>query len=81
MQNDLIEFNGCSYRIRILDLGKEFGISNVASEQLNDLLMDSTGQHRSKEAESVDEQIFYFVPTSSLKLSDEELRAKILADV
>lgn len=81
MQIDSIEFKGRSYRIRTLDLGKEFGINNVASEHLNDLLIDSTGRYESREAESIDEQIFYFVPPASFRLSDERLRRKILAEI
>ena len=81
MRSDSIEFNKRWYRIRTLDFGVEFGINNVASEHLNDLLMDSTGQYRSREAESVDEQVFYFVPTTSLRLSDNELRSKVLGEI
>ena len=81
MRSDSIEFNKRSYRIRNLDFGAEFGISNVASEHLNDLLMDSAGQYKSREAESVDAQIFYFVSTASLTLSDDKLRTKVLSEI
>lgn len=81
MRYDSIEFRGRSYRLRTLDFGKEFGVYNVASEHLNDLLIDATGQHRSEEAESIDEQIFYFVPAASFRLSDDKLRTKILAEI
>lgn len=81
MRNALIEFSGRSYRIRTIDFGGDFGVLNVASEHLNELLFDSTGQYRSEEAESVDEQIFYFIPSASFGLSDEKLRRKVLNEI
>lgn len=81
MRTDSISFKGRPYRIRTLDFGGEFGINNIASEHLNELLIDSTGQYRSNEAESVDEQIFFFVPAASFRLSDDKLRTKILAEI
>lgn len=81
MRNDSIEFKGRRYRLRTIDFGGELGVLNVASELLDELLFDSTGQYRSKEAESVDEQIFYFIPNASFRLSDDKLRNKILAEI
>lgn len=81
MRYDSIEFKKRSYRIRTLDFGSEFGVVNVASEHLNELLINSTGQYRSKEAESVDEQIFYFIPAASFRLADDKLRIKVLSEI
>ncbi len=81
MKVDSITFCGRPYRLRTLDFGIEFGSNNVASEHLNGLLIDSNGQYRSREAESVDEQIFYFVPAALFRLSDDKLRRKILAEI
>lgn len=81
MKYDSIKFKGRSYRLRSLDFGSEFGVYNIASEHLNALLIDPTGQYRSREAESIDEQIFYFVPAASFRLSDDKLRTKKLAEI
>ncbi len=81
MRIDSIEFRGRPYRIRTIDFGGEFGVLNVASEHLNELLVNSTGHFRSSEGESVDEQIFYFIPAASFRLSDDKLRKKILAEI
>ena len=53
----------------------------MASEHLNNLLFDRAGQYLSKEEDPIDEQIFYFVPPASFRLSDEKLRTKILAEI
>lgn len=81
MRNDSIEFRGRSYRLRTIDFGGELGVLRVASEHLDELLIDSTGQYISKEAESVDEQIFYFIPAASFRLSDDKLRTKVLSEI
>lgn len=81
MQFDSIEFLGRHFRLRTLDFGPGHGVFHVASEHLSDLLLDEEGQFRSKEAESVDEQIFYFIPASYFKLSDDKLRKKVLSEI
>ncbi|MCC6452164.1 MAG: hypothetical protein IT171_04690 [Acidobacteria bacterium] len=81
MQFDSIEFSGRHFRLRTLDFGPGHGVLNVASEHLSDLLLDEAGYYRSNEAESVDEQIFFFVPAASFRLSDDKLRTKILAEI
>lgn len=81
MNCDSVRFNGHSYKLREIDLGGDFGICNIASNRLNDLLIDDAGQYTSKEAEFVDEQIFYFVPARFFGLSDDALKSKILSDL
>jgi hypothetical protein len=81
MTNDAIEFNGRSYGLRVLDFGDELGTNYVASRSLNELLINDAGQYTSCEAESVDEQIFFFIAPAEFRLSDEALTTKILRDV
>ncbi len=81
MIDDAIEFNGKSYGLRVLDFGESWGTYRVASRNLNQLLMDDTGQYTSSEAQFVDEQIFYFIAPAEFRLSDEALKTKILKAV
>ena len=81
MQYDSIEFKGRSYRLRTLDFGEDFGVYNVASLHLDRLLVDELGSYTSREAKFVDEQIFYFIPPSQFRLSDEKLRSTILSEI
>ncbi|MBK8465694.1 MAG: hypothetical protein IPL32_07675 [Chloracidobacterium sp.] len=81
MTNDAIEFNGKSFGLRVLDFGEDWGTCRVASHNLNQLLMDETGQYISREAQSVDEHIFYFIAPAEFRLSDEALTTKILREV
>jgi len=81
MYIDRVEFKGRQYRLRIIDLGKEWGINTVASTQLNDLLFDDQYGYTCDEAIYVDELIFYFIPTHYFRLSDELLRDRILSEI
>ena len=81
MTNDAIEFNGKSYGLRVLDFGEDWGTYQVASHNLNALLIDDAGRYTSSEAQFVDEQIFYFIAPAEFRLSDEALRTKILREV
>lgn len=76
-----IHFNGKDYPIRKLDLGEELGILTVASTTLDRLLMTKVENYVSKEAQYIDEQIFYFISASDFRLSDEKLTQKILASI
>ena len=80
MTNDAIEFNGKSYGLRVLDFGKDWGTNCVASRNLNALLIDEDGQYTSSEAQSVDEQIFYFIAPAEFRLTDGALSTKILRE-
>lgn len=81
MTNDVIEFIGKSYGLRVLNFGEGLGRINVASNKLNSLLVDDNGRFTSKEAQSVDENIFYFIAPAEFRLSDEALMEKILREV
>lgn len=74
---DSVEFQGRIYKLRLIDFRPEWGRYFVASTQLNQLLYDHNTGYTSDEARSVDELIFYFIPTHYFKLSDFRLRKKI----
>ncbi len=81
MYIDRVEFNGRQYRLRTIDLGREWGVITVASTQLNDLLFDDQYGYTCEEASLVDDLIFYFIPTHYFRLSDELLRDRILSEI
>lgn len=81
MYKDYVEFNGRRYVLRLIDFGLEWGNYFVGSAQLLSLLWDDDSGYTSDEAERVDELIFYFIPTHYFKLSDAELRDKILGEI
>ena len=81
MYADQVKFDGRQYRLRIIDLGSEWGVNTVASTQLNDLLFDDQCGYTCEEASFVDDLIFYFIPTHYFKLPDEELRRRILSEI
>lgn len=81
MTNDAIEFMGKSYGLRVVDFGEKWGTLSVASRNLNERLIDDNGQYVSSEAQSVDEQIFFFIAPAEFRLSDEALTTKILKEV
>ncbi len=78
---DSVEFQGRIYRLRLIDLRPKWGRYFVASTQLNLLLYDDLYGYTSDEAGWVDELIFYFIPIHYFKLSDFQLRKKILDEL
>lgn len=78
---DSVEFQGRIYRLRLIDLRQNWGRYFVASTQLNQLLYDDLNGYTSDEAGWVDELIFYFIPIHYFKLSDFQLRYKILDEL
>jgi len=78
---DRVEFGGRYYKLRLVDLGDGWGINFVASNQLEHLLWDNDRGYTCDEAQSVDELIFYFIPTHYYRLSDDVLRDRILREI
>ena len=76
-----VEFKGKLYGLRLIDFGEEWGIYYVASAQLMWLLLNNDCSYTSDEARHVDELIFYFIPAHYFRLSDDELRDKILDEI
>ena len=76
-----VEFKGRVYALRLIDFGKDWGNYFVGSIHLNYLLFDEDEGYTCDQAQYVDELIFYFIPIHYFKLSDDELRDKILKEI
>lgn len=73
---DTISFNKKEYPVRAIDM-PNYGSVLISTEALNASLMNEDGSYKNKEANYVDEQIFFFVEESDLKLSIKKLITKI----
>ena len=67
-----ITFENRKYRLREVEIDN-IGKVNIASTKLNDKLISNEGTYTSNEAILVDEQIYFFVEQSKLKLSNQDL--------
>lgn len=67
-----IAFNNRKYRIRQVEI-EGMGTRLIASTVLNNKLISPEGRYASKEAILVDEQIYFYVEPSILKLRNAEL--------
>lgn len=76
-----ISFCDRPYKVREIDLGKDWGTNLVASERLGELLDCSRNTAQSEFARYVDEKIFFFIPRHWFKLSDQQLQEKILRQI
>jgi len=76
-----LQFEGSQYKVREVDLGKGWGRCAIASMQLESTLLGEQNRYVSEEARLVDENIFFFIPTHWFKLSDDQLRCRILMEV
>lgn len=81
MPRDEVDFRGRDYTLRLIDFGKEWGDYFVGSMHLQALLFDEEKGYTCQEARHVDEMIFYFIPPHYFKLSDDDLRDKILDEI
>jgi len=81
MYRDRVEFRNRLYNLRLIDFGEGWGNYFVGSAQLLRLLLNDNQSYTCDEAESVDELIFYFVPAHYFKLSDENLKDRILSEI
>lgn len=81
MPKDGVEFKDRIYALRLIDFGEDWGNYFVGSMHLEYLLINEDQSYTCKEARFVDELIFYFVPAHYFKLSDDELRDRILDEI
>lgn len=72
----MITFNNKNFKTRLVET-EDFGEVLISVEELNDILLDYEGAYISKEAEFVDQQIFYFVSDNEIDLPAEKL-AKLI---
>jgi len=67
-----ILFEKRNYRIRQIEID-DLGSLNIASTKLNDKLLSENGAYKSIEASYIDEQIYFFIEPTKLRLNDEAL--------
>ena len=69
---DTINFQNKEFKLRELEL-PEIGNVLIATNSLNESLLNEYGSYVCDEAIIVDEKIFYFVNDNEIRLSDKEL--------
>jgi uncharacterized protein (DUF1499 family) len=67
-----IDFAERQFEVREIFL-PQFGNILLSTSSLNEILMNKNGGYVSEEAKRVDEQIFYYIDDSEMKLEDEKL--------
>ncbi len=68
----IIIFENRNYRIRPVEIS-EVGTRIIASKALEKALFSKEGQYKSEVARYIDEQIYFFVENSELRLKESEL--------
>lgn len=80
MNNDTITFNGTQYPVRWL--GIENTMQCIGTESLSKALLDeTTSMPINKEAEQVDDTIFFYVPDAQLNDKATVLRKFIIDNI
>lgn len=72
---DSIKYENTWHKIRIVD-HEEYGIVQFGSTHLSNKIISEYGKPISKEAEKIDEQIYFYLSPSLFRLSDEELERR-----
>ena len=69
---DVLKFQNIEYKIREIELP---GLGNVliSTTSLNNALLNNGSYYISKEAQSLDEEIYFFVGDNEIELQDTEL--------
>lgn len=70
---DFITYQNQQYPFREIKL-PEFGYVKISTEELSSALLNADCNYKTKEAEYVDEKIFFFVENDKISLSDKNLR-------
>ncbi len=73
----MITYQNRKFETRELDL-HDWGLVTVSTTSLGDLLFNNETGYPSKEAEVIDETIFFFVAENEIYLSDKELAKVVL---
>ncbi|MDD3772400.1 MAG: hypothetical protein RBT46_08180 [Weeksellaceae bacterium] len=76
----MIQYNNQAFLSKMV-YSEIYGEVLLASEKLNASLLDDKGAYINKEAEIIDEQIFYFVPDNYFSLNEKVLIKKIEAEI
>lgn len=69
---EVITFQNQNFRVREIQIS-EFGNVLISTNSLNELLLNEDGSYSSKEAQEIDEQIFYFVEDYEIDFDEEGL--------
>ena len=77
---ETISFNNDTFKIKELEL-PEFGNVLISTADLNKLLFNSSGSYVSREAEIIDDQIFYYVERKEIDLSNKKLKDILLNEI
>lgn len=72
---DLIRYKNSSFKIRIV-AHNDYGSVYFGSTNLCNKIIDDSGSPISKEAEMIDDLIFFYISPPLFKLSDTELKRK-----
>jgi hypothetical protein len=73
----MITYQNRKFETRELDL-HDWSLVTVSTTSLGDLLFNDEIGYPSKEAEVIDENIFFFVAENEINLSDKELAKVVL---
>lgn len=80
MEHGIIRFNEMNYPARSVTL-PEFGKVVLSTTMLNSALLNENYSYTSKEAQQIDEGIFYFVEEEQLGLEENELIALLISEI
>jgi len=76
----MVTYKNKSYPTRVIDL-PSFDEVLISVTSLNETLLLENGEYASKDAEKIDDEIFYFVDDNQISLSDNELRELLIIEV
>lgn len=69
---DVIKFQNREYKLREIEL-PEVGSVSISTANLNNALMNNGNNYVSKEAQSIDEEVYFFVEENEIELNDVDL--------
>ncbi|MDO5139190.1 MAG: hypothetical protein Q4D71_12135 [Oscillospiraceae bacterium] len=69
---EYIRLNKKQYPIRVLWLNEYEMYAMISSEELNDALIEDSGEYVSEMAKAIDERIFFFVPAALIHNGSED---------
>lgn len=67
-----IKFQNIEYKVREIELPK-IGNVFISTSTLNDALLNNGSDYVSEEAQSIDEDIFYYVEENEIELNEADL--------
>ncbi|MFN8436685.1 MAG: hypothetical protein U0V72_03510 [Cytophagales bacterium] len=67
-----IKFQNVEYKVREIEL-PQLGNVFISTSTLNDALMNNGNDYVSEEAQSIDENIFYYIEESEIELNEADL--------